>query len=276
MTTDIQTVEAPATPRAHLTSQTEIASLFKQVVKDQGLSEPVQGKDYLRVEAWQFLGSLNGVTSVLVETERIEGGWKAVSEARRESDGQTVGAGHAICTREERRWARADDYAVLSMAQTRATSKALKSCLGHLATLSGYATTPLEEMPTEGFGDASRAQSPPVATVKPAVQADAVRVITAKQGGLIKARTGAKRLGDLWLAQTVHRLTQSSDPLPDFGGDWKAAKAWVEIQLETFPSDLMDSILEEIGNAPAKTSGTPAATLDARARRDGLDGRWGD
>ncbi len=59
-----------------------------------------------------------------------------------------TGAADAICSRSESKWQKADDYAVLSMAQTRATSKALRLPLGFVMTLAGFDPTPAEEMTT--------------------------------------------------------------------------------------------------------------------------------
>ena len=48
--------------------------------------------------------------------------------------------------RSEKSWAGRDDFALRSMAQTRATSKALRMPLGFVVTLAGYLATPAEEM----------------------------------------------------------------------------------------------------------------------------------
>ena len=42
-----------------------------------------------------------------------------------------------------------DDYALRSMAQTRATSKALRQPLGFVMSLAGFDPTPAEEMPRQ-------------------------------------------------------------------------------------------------------------------------------
>jgi methylglyoxal synthase len=48
--------------------------------------------------------------------------------------------------RSEKTWARRDDYALQSMAQTRATSKALRLPLGFVMQIAGYDATPAEEI----------------------------------------------------------------------------------------------------------------------------------
>ena len=49
--------------------------------------------------------------------------------------------------RAERKWAKADDYAIRSMSQTRATSKALRLPLGFVMQLAGFDATPADEIP---------------------------------------------------------------------------------------------------------------------------------
>ena len=51
--------------------------------------------------------------------------------------------------RSERRWNNADEYAVRSMAVTRATGKACRLSFSPIMALAGKATTPAEEMPEE-------------------------------------------------------------------------------------------------------------------------------
>jgi hypothetical protein len=51
-----------------------------------------------------------------------------------------------MCTRSEGKWRTAGDYAIRSMAQTRAVSKALRLPLGFIMQLAGYSATPAEEI----------------------------------------------------------------------------------------------------------------------------------
>lgn len=126
---------------------TRVADALADVVKAKGLYTMVSGKAHVRVEGWQLLGSMLGVTAICTETEVVDGGYRATVEART-ADGRVVGRADALCTKHEKRgpWKSADDYARLSMAQTRATSKALKGPLGFVISLAGYQTTPAEEM----------------------------------------------------------------------------------------------------------------------------------
>lgn len=124
-----------------------VATALAAVIDKQKLYTTVQGKNHVHVDGWTLLGSMLGVTAVCTHTEPVDGGFKATVEART-ADGRVVGRADALCTKHEKRgpWKSADDYARLSMAQTRATSKALKGPLGFVISLAGYAPTPAEEM----------------------------------------------------------------------------------------------------------------------------------
>ena len=124
-----------------------VADALRDVIVQRQLYKNIKGKSHVQVEGWQLLGSMLGVTAVCTATEPVDGGWKATVEART-LDGRVVGRADALCTGYEKSgpWKGADDYARLSMAQTRATSKALKGPLGFVVSLAGYQTTPAEEM----------------------------------------------------------------------------------------------------------------------------------
>jgi hypothetical protein len=88
-------------------------------------------------------------------------------------DGRVIGAGEAMCTRSERNWSRRDTFALRSMAQTRACSRALRTVLAFVMVLAGKETTPAEEMAADTA--VSEPELPewarPVDDVKPAAAA---------------------------------------------------------------------------------------------------------
>lgn len=135
-------------PAAIIERATQHAKALADVIKDRKLYSNIQGKNYVRVEGWTLLGSMLGVFPVLEWTRPIEKGWMARVEART-LNGQLVGAAEAQCTKDERNWKSRDDYAIQSMAQTRATAKALRIPLGFVMELAGYNATPAEEIPFE-------------------------------------------------------------------------------------------------------------------------------
>ncbi len=127
----------------------ETADALANVLRDRKLTSNISGKEHVRVEGWTLLGTMLGVFPVVEWTRPVADGWEARVEARTLA-GQVVGAAEAECLRTERTWKGRDDYALRSMAQTRAVSKALRGPLGFVVTLAGYEATPAEEMPAQG------------------------------------------------------------------------------------------------------------------------------
>jgi hypothetical protein len=125
-----------------------VADHLHAVIRDQKLYATIKGREHVKVEGWQTLGGMLGVTPVTVWTHKLEDGWEARVEART-LDGRVVGAAEAECLRAESHWRNTDDFALRSMAQTRATSKSLSSVLRFVVTLAGFQGTPAEEMPDE-------------------------------------------------------------------------------------------------------------------------------
>jgi hypothetical protein len=123
-----------------------VADALSKVLRDRKLTSNISGKEHVRVEGWTLLGTMLGVFPVVEWTRPVADGWEARVEARTLA-GQVVGAAEAECLRTERTWKSRDDYALRSMAQTRAVSKALRGPLGFVVTLAGYEATPAEEMP---------------------------------------------------------------------------------------------------------------------------------
>jgi len=137
-----------ADPRRSLERMAEFASALVEVVRDRRLSVRIQGKEHLTVEAWSTLGAMVGVFAVIEWTKvnETEDGYVARAVART-LDGRVVGAAEGECSRSERTWSTRDPYALRSMAQTRAMSRALRAPLGQIVVLAGYEPTGADEMP---------------------------------------------------------------------------------------------------------------------------------
>ncbi len=115
----------------------------------------IRGEQYLEFGDWQILGRFYGAT-VAIEWSRpydsgsgASKGWEARSVVYR--NGEIISSAEAMCVRAERRWATADEYAVRSMAQTRASAKALRQAFGWVAELAGMKSTPAEEMSSDSY-----------------------------------------------------------------------------------------------------------------------------
>lgn len=160
--TDIEVYEASQSltlfrtdePAEVVRAATKVADALASVVESKNLYKQISGKKHVLVEGWTLLGSMLGVFPVLdgdpeeVDVNGVKG-WRATVKAVR-GDGSVVGRASALCLRSEPNWKNRDEYAVMSMAQTRATSKALRQPLGFVMTLAGYAATPEAEMPRDG------------------------------------------------------------------------------------------------------------------------------
>lgn len=118
------------------------------------LKVTISNKDYIKAEGWQTLGAMTKVDHIEVVWCREytppggdkHTGWEVRVEVR-DRDGNVRGTGEAMCIRSEKRWATADEYAIRSMAQTRALGKAYRMALSYVVALAGYEPTPAEEMP---------------------------------------------------------------------------------------------------------------------------------
>lgn len=145
---------APATlfaadnPRGTVARATEVATALAQVIETRKLYQTIRGRKHVYVEGWTLLGTMLGVFPVVEWTRKTEDGWEARVSATT-LDGRIVGSAEAMCSKAETRWRTADEYAIRSMAQTRATSKALRLPLGFVMTLAGYDATPEEEIPSD-------------------------------------------------------------------------------------------------------------------------------
>lgn len=132
-----------------------IAKALAKVIKDRQLYKEIRGKAHVRVEGWTTLGAIVGImprereVKLLTAEQSLNGdpGYEAYVELVRVSDGQVIGGASAVCTIGEKNWAGRDEYAVRSMAITRATGKAFRLSLSWIMQLAGFDPTPAEEMP---------------------------------------------------------------------------------------------------------------------------------
>jgi hypothetical protein len=156
---------------------TAIANVLADIVDQRGLSVRIGGGEHLKIEAWQTLAMLVGVSSGTEWSRAIYNprgeyeGEEARCQVLRTATGQLITAGEAGCYADENqkrrdgtfvhRWIDACEghssrptgpcgsvtrHAIKSMAQTRAASKALSSALRFIPVLAGFAGTPAEEM----------------------------------------------------------------------------------------------------------------------------------
>jgi hypothetical protein len=159
----IGTLFGTSDPQEVIERVTKVSTTLKDILRKQKLTQRIGSNDHVKVEGWQTLGSMIGVFPVKEYVEEIPWpqplpqsmagplskglafGFKA-SYRVQTLNGAVVGGAEGACKRTEQKWAGRDDYALMSMAQTRAMSKALKAPLGFIVTMAGYEATPAEEM----------------------------------------------------------------------------------------------------------------------------------
>ena len=138
------------TPDEVVARASSAATSLARVIEDKKLYNKIGPRRHVNVEGWTLLGSMLGIFPVVEWSRPTEDGqgWEARVSVRNMA-GQEVGSAEAMCTREEKTWKNREDYAIRSMAQTRAVSKAMRHPLGFVMTLAGYDPTPEAEMPAE-------------------------------------------------------------------------------------------------------------------------------
>jgi len=167
------TLWGSAAPVEIIQRAAEYATALVKVVDSRKLFTMIQGRKHVRIEGWTLLGSMLGAFSVVEwvkplgpSVDGLTPGFEARVQVFRK--GQLIGAAEARCTRAEANWATKDDYALESMAQTRAAAKGFRLPLGFIMVLGGYEPCPAEEM--DGEIVASAAPQEPSTPLAPAVQ----------------------------------------------------------------------------------------------------------
>lgn len=185
---------------------TEMVS--KKKVGDKYVEEK---KNYVNVEGWQFAGASMGIFPQVVSEERIaEDGkveyqsygkketapiykYKVTVELVQITTGKIVGRAFAICSNQESKKKTFDEFAVASMAQTRATAKAFRLALGWIMKLAGYEATPTEEVGGDNTDDSSNEPQEGVVVEMPIEE---VRVIVDAHLNHLDAASKVKFLKD--------------------------------------------------------------------------------
>jgi hypothetical protein len=128
-----------------------LANELRDVVNDRGWFSKIQGRDYLNVEAWTFIGGRLGLTAKTTATPFMHPttnewiGYNGHASLFDRRTGEVVAEADHVCLFKEpgREWA--VNHAV-GMSQTRAVSRAYQEQFRWIAQLAGYEGTPEEEM----------------------------------------------------------------------------------------------------------------------------------
>jgi len=175
-------------------SMLKLSTELSQLIKEKGLSSNIQGKQFVNVEGWQFAGASLGLMPIITSTQDLSNEtaikYMATCEVRNITTGQLVATGIALCSNAEKTKRYFDEYAILSMAQTRAIGKAYRNLLAWLMKAAGFEATPAEEM------DFAKDETP---TKKPKVVEVVAEEIATEvdRDGIIKDIQAAARMKDL-------------------------------------------------------------------------------
>lgn len=207
-------------PTKFIESAAKQADALKRVIDSKHLSVRIGGgsKEHVLIDGWQTLMALNGVMPHTVALTRsfcakdacvypgCPGGKLTVTvttELRRVADQLVLTRVEAECSQHETRWAKADHYAVTSMAQTRGIGKGARQLFGWVMALAGYDATPAEEMPETANA------------TKPAPKADERPKTPWKDADIDEVKAAVK-----------HLTAAVKDQDPEAGIIWQGFRAW--------------------------------------------------
>jgi hypothetical protein len=146
---------------ADVSTMFPVADCLSNILYSKGLYISLKNRPYITVDGWQIAGAFYGLGARVVEVEKMDTGQatfthfgktKALSGYRAKAEifdvrtGTVVNANEAICLNSERGKEDFAEYALHSMAQTRAIGKAYRTRLGGIVKLAGFESTPAEEM----------------------------------------------------------------------------------------------------------------------------------
>lgn len=136
----------------------KIGKELAEFVKTNNLSTNIAGKQFIMVEGWQFVGTQMSLTDVVVSCEEVAPFGETVKEIKYRAvveivnqQGTVVSRGFAWCSNKEPAKKSFDEYAIASMAQTRAIGKAYRNILSWVVKMAGYEATPAEEIDRVGM-----------------------------------------------------------------------------------------------------------------------------
>ena len=127
-----------------------LANDLERFIKGNKLFQNIQGKEYVNVEGWQYAGARLGILPVVDDVINVsvdsEIKYQAKVKLLNLRTDQVIGAGFAVCSNKETGKKFYQEYAIASMAQTRAIGKAYRNILAWIIRAAGYEPTPAEEM----------------------------------------------------------------------------------------------------------------------------------
>ena len=176
----------------------DLAKDLAKFIKDNKLTTNVQGKEFVNVEGWQYAGSRLGIVPIVEHVINVSNEQELKYQAKVTlwdmRHQTTVGAGFAVCSNKESGKKFYQEFAIMSMAQTRAIGKAYRNCLAWIIRAAGYEPTPAEEMDYNTNAQ-TVAPTPAVAQAVPTMQVLPAEVpaIAAGQAAPVQYATASQK-----------------------------------------------------------------------------------
>jgi hypothetical protein len=187
-----QCVFGSSDPIEALSEASRVVQYMVQHCKGAEYIASIQGRNYPKVEWWTTAGMGLSLfpreekNTRIVRDDPNEIIYEAVVAVYRGD--QLITRASAIVSSNEKSWRNRDEYAIKSMATTRATGKAYRIGLSGLAVMAGLEATPAEEVPKEGFRQKLGNENP----TPPAANG-----ATKKQIGMITGLSRADEISDV-------------------------------------------------------------------------------
>lgn len=143
----------------HHRKATDVAGLVRAIVV--GKAVKIGPRSYVPVDAYQAIANAMGCVASARDVKRVEGGYTAIGEVKRLSDGAVLAEGEGFVGDDEPKWKNGPEYARRSMVQTRAIGRACRAAFAFVVPMIdlGLSSTPAEEM--EGVNGGTETPPPP-------------------------------------------------------------------------------------------------------------------
>ncbi|MBC8377463.1 MAG: hypothetical protein H8E26_15605 [FCB group bacterium] len=139
-----------------------LVNIMASRCKGPGYLVNIKGRVYPRIEWWASVSASLGLFPRTVFARNLDRELEIAYEAKVEvcRNGQVISSGEAMCSSKEARWENAPEYAIKSMAITRASGKAYRIPLSFLAVMAGLEATPAEEVTPDVINNNDKSDIP--------------------------------------------------------------------------------------------------------------------
>lgn len=141
-------------PEEVIQEATHAANAVRKIIVEKGLARRIGSGEHVEYEGWLTVGRFYGCIPDIEWSRPVKDsdgkitGYEARACLIHLATGRVISHAESMCSWTEDNWKNRDEFAVRSMSETRAASKALRMVFGWVMVLAGYKPTPAEEMPS--------------------------------------------------------------------------------------------------------------------------------